>query len=84
MPKKGDKGEPEKDGVNFQADAIGNKIERNNYDGRKKGFSFISLDTFPVMIYFKKSNEFNDWTKGQPVGFFDESKFKKILRNIKK
>jgi len=41
------------------------------YGNMPIGFSFMSLDETPTMIYFRKSNVKDDWTGGQPFGITD-------------
>ncbi len=64
----GEKGDKGKDGNNFIINVMGKKRELAIYGNRPVGTSFLSLDEIPCMIYFRKSNVLNDWTKGQPFG----------------
>jgi hypothetical protein len=63
---KGDKGEA------FVINMTGNLADRVNFDLSAKGFSYLSLDTTPTMIYFKKSDTSGDWTDGIPFGKGDK------------
>jgi predicted DNA-binding protein len=65
---KGDTGESGKDGKDFQPTVMGPKGEMPHYGNRPIGTSYLSLDEIPTMIYFRKSNNPNDWTDGQPFG----------------
>ena len=57
---KGDKGDP------FVVDAKGLIEERDLYDRKPKGFSFLSYTD--SMIYFKLSNASRDWSSGVSFG----------------
>ena len=65
---KGDRGEAGRDGKNYEVMHMGKISERMKYSNATMGTSFLSLDEIPTMIYFRKSNQFNDWTEGQPFG----------------
>ena len=56
---------------------MGRKEQRNRYANRPVGFSFLSLDESPTMIYFRKSNALDDWTDGNPFGSSDGGYAKK-------
>ena len=57
---KGDKGDA------FQVNAVGLFSNRDLYDTRPQGFSFLALDT--SLIYFKMSNISGEWSSGAPFG----------------
>jgi len=63
-----DKGSPGDNGSNFKPSFCGSRIERARYAAFPIGTSYLSLDEIPTMIYFRKSNQSNDWTDGQPFG----------------
>ena len=65
---KGDRGEPGLNGKDFSADYKGLRRERGKYCNYPVGTSYLSLDEIPTMIYFRKSNQNDDWTDGQPFG----------------
>ena len=65
---RGDKGERGNDGRNFELNARGKKTDLVRYGNMPAGFSLLSLDESPTMLYFKKSDAINDWTDGQPFG----------------
>ena len=67
----GEQGKAGRDGKNFRIDLFGNKREMKRFGNRVGGTSFLSLDESPTMIYFKKSDTLDDWTKGQPFGISD-------------
>lgn len=66
--REGKEGKPGKDGKDFSVSASGRYVDRPKYGNRPTGTSFLSLDEVPVTIYFKRSDELNDWTEGQPFG----------------
>ena len=63
---KGDIGEA------FDVDAVGTIANRTNYDGASKGFSYLSSDEDPTLIYFKISDTSGDWSVGTPFGKGDD------------
>ena len=65
---KGEKGEPGKNGTNFQPSYVGSSIDRSRFGAHPIGTSYLALDEIPTMVYFRKSNTRNDWTDGQPFG----------------
>jgi len=64
----GKQGMAGRDGKDFSPTVMGPKSEMPKYGNRPMGTSYLSLDELPTMIYFRKSNTPNDWTKGQPFG----------------
>jgi len=63
---KGDRGEA------FTVAASGPIASRTAYDGAATGFSFLSLDEDPTLVYFKKSDTSGDWSVGVPFGKGDK------------
>lgn len=63
---KGDRGEA------FNIDARGDLANRTAYDGASTGFSYLSTDTNPTYVYFKKSDAVGDWTDGIAFGKGDK------------
>lgn len=48
-------------GAFFQYDASGTLAERAQYDGQRKGFSFLNISTTPMGLYIKASDADGDW-----------------------
>jgi len=67
----GKDGKTGKQGRDFSVNAMGPKVQLKRYANRPVGFSFLSLDESPTMIYFRQSNALDDWTDGQPFGSSD-------------
>ena len=71
---KGDKGEqgpPGRNGKDFQVGYYGRKSDMVKYGNYPVGTSFLALDQTPTMLYFRRSNTYNDWTEGQEFGLLD-------------
>ena len=71
---KGDQGKqgiPGRNGKDFQIGYYGKKSDMIKYGNYPVGTSFLSLDETPSMLYFRRSNTFNDWTEGQEFGLLD-------------
>jgi len=59
---KGDRGD------SFEVNATGTKDDRDDYDDKAQGFSYLTTDEDPVQIYFKATDDSGDWTAGVDFG----------------
>lgn len=58
----GPQGEVGPQGDSFQPNATGAFIDRQQYDGEQKGFSFLDYDT--LTLYYKQTSTVGDWSEG--------------------
>jgi len=55
-------------GNSYAIGGVGLVSEMVMYDNEPKGFSFLTTDETPPMVYFKRTNGSGDWTIGTPFG----------------